>query len=128
MEIFYIKAVINIIGMLIGTFFVYLGYQLYLKNVVEKGHVEAQFENWKVALKGYGPGVLFAICGAVLVVVSVNRGFEFKETVTKRETVKRQMPESGNGLMNETSGSDEVVDEVTTQTEIHAEAMEEAIE
>lgn len=86
-----IKGMILAAAMLVGGLCIFLGYRLYVKGVLEKGHLDARGGGWGVVLKDYGPGVVFALFGAAIVVFAVTR--DLSSTATK--TTKQIPPKTG---------------------------------
>lgn len=121
MDIFLLKGVINLSGMLIGAFLIYLGYRLYIKNIVERGRVETSFENFSLAIRGYGPGLILALAGAALIAFCVSRTFTSERRSGK--VVRVEQTSSPNNV--DPSGAASSL-RVSTTEEVYEESTEAA--
>jgi hypothetical protein len=81
MEVFIAKGVILALVVVAGTLCIFLGYRLYVLGVVEKGRANVNFPGAKVTLSDYGPGVVFSLFGALLLVYVVQDKFVSDRTV-----------------------------------------------
>lgn len=77
-----IKGIILGMGLLAGALCLYLGYRLYERGVIEKGQLDAAGHGVKITLKDYGPGVVFALFGAAIIVFCVTRTLTSDTTTT----------------------------------------------
>lgn len=77
------KGIVLIIGSLAGIACIYMGYRLFLKGVVEKGSLHATGGGFAVTWRDYGPGVAFALFGALILGICVTRDLR---TETERLT------------------------------------------
>lgn len=68
-----IKGAILLLAVAGGIFCIYLGFRLYVLGVLEKGSGSASGGGMEVTWKDYGPGVVFAVFGALLIVFAVTR-------------------------------------------------------
>lgn len=94
-----LKGLISIAGIVGGCFCIWLGYKLYLRNVIERGQAEGSGAGIKIVLKDYGPGVVFALFGAAIIAFCVTRSFS--ETTVKTQT----LDPTGRTIVEETSKS-----------------------
>ena len=68
-----VEGVYRAAVLLVGVFFAYLGYRLYVAGVYGTSDVSAAFGQAKVSLLRAGPGVIFALFGGIMIIVSVWR-------------------------------------------------------
>lgn len=71
----------KVISLLSGVFTIYLGYKLFVKGIFnESGDVQAAWNNMSLLVKKAAPGTFFALFGAVVVSITIYKGFDFKST------------------------------------------------
>jgi xanthine/uracil/vitamin C permease (AzgA family) len=80
------KLLILLGGIAAGCFLLYLGYRLYDKGVLEKGRIGASGYGVKLSIRDYGPGVVFAFLGVVLITFCIMRTFS-TTTIVSNKTV-----------------------------------------
>ena len=64
------RAIERIIIAIAGVCSLYLGYRLFKTNLEKGGEFEAKMENFYLKLRDVGPGVFFALFGAVILISS----------------------------------------------------------
>ncbi|WP_237059896.1 hypothetical protein [Microbulbifer sediminum] len=70
----------KIISLFVGSLFAFLGYRLFMSGIWGgAGELEAGFRDNRVVLKEAAPGTFFALCGALIVAVTLYKGLEFEE-------------------------------------------------
>ena len=67
------KAIILVASVFAGTACIYMGFRLMLAGIGQRGSAEASGAGFSVAWAGYGPGVAFALFGALLIGFAVTR-------------------------------------------------------
>jgi hypothetical protein len=73
----------KIVSLLVGLFFAYMGYRLFMAGVWgQAGELDAQFGNNKILLKKGAPGTFFALFGTVIVAFTIWRGLDISTTTT----------------------------------------------
>jgi hypothetical protein len=91
MDFYLWKTVVLICGIAAGCLFVYLGAKLYERGVLEKGSVDVEGHGVKLKFKDYGPGVVFATIGGLLVIFCVTQSFS--DVTSSSTTAKRTFSE-----------------------------------
>lgn len=92
-DLFFFRGVERIIIVLAATFFAYLGYKLYIHGITAtRSQIDFKSKFMKFAVSGTGPGLVFMVFGAVVLVFSLVLGgvSTTSQSVTSEETVKRQ--------------------------------------
>ena len=84
-----IKGIILGFCVVAGMLSLWLGYRLYLKGVIEKGRVDASGHGVSITLKDYGPGVVFALFGAAIIVFAISRPLTSNSSKTTRYVSSR---------------------------------------
>jgi hypothetical protein len=85
------STIFKISTLAVGMTIVYLGYKLFVKNVVtEAGDFEGQFKDYKVTLKKAVPGTYFILLGSAIIIFVVHIGIHFKSKQTKNSTPTSQ--------------------------------------
>lgn len=121
-DIFVIKGIIIGLGIAAGAFCIWLGYRLYAIDVREKGKAHLRGEGFgEVTLSDYGPGVVFSLFGACLIVFCVTR--DFTRVSTSTTTTTQANSESVDG-----STGTYTIETVAESAEEAADAMFEAEE
>ncbi|MCJ0765516.1 hypothetical protein [Variovorax terrae] len=69
-----------VLGMLAGTFVIYLGWKLYRDAVISKTSGEFSYKSVRVALTATGPGVFLALFGAYLLHTIVNQQVDLSQS------------------------------------------------
>jgi hypothetical protein len=75
------RVTVLILGMLSGTFTIYLGWKLYRERVVSRSVGELNFKDLRIALTAAGPGVFLALFGAYLLVTVINRPLDLSQSL-----------------------------------------------
>ena len=72
-------ALYKVTSLLVGVAFSYMGYRLFNSGVWgNAGTFTAQHKDNKLILKNAAPGTFFAMFGAIIVVVTLVKGLEFR--------------------------------------------------
>lgn len=78
---FYLLTFYKTLGILSGLAFGYMGYRLFMAGVFEHaGNLEAVFGKEHLILKAAAPGTFFAVLGCVIIVATIWRGVNIKES------------------------------------------------
>jgi hypothetical protein len=119
-----IKGIILGLGVLVGAFCLFLGYRLYDRGVLEKGKAEAQGAGVTVKLSDYGPGVVFALFGAGIIIFCVTRTLSSDTKTTTYQAVPAEVSAGPAGASPAPDGVARTTAPVpATTTQSHAEAM-----
>lgn len=79
-QIIVAQAIYKLASLFAGSMFAYMGYRLFMVGVWgEAGDVEAQFQDNKLVIKRAAPGTFFALFGALVVCVTIFRGFQLED-------------------------------------------------
>lgn len=71
----------------IGMFIVYLGYKLFVKNIVNNaGDLEGTYGKYKLILKKGAPGTFFALFGSFIIAFAVLKGMHFHSSETSQNS------------------------------------------
>jgi len=70
------RVIVLVLGMLSGTFTIFLGWRLYRDGVVSRAKGELTFKDLRIALTAAGPGVFLALFGAYLLWLIVSQPLE----------------------------------------------------
>ena len=80
-QAFLLIFLFKIISLLCGVFTIFLGYKLFVKGIFnESGEVNATWNNSSLLVKKAAPGTFFALFGAIVISISIYKGFDFKST------------------------------------------------
>jgi hypothetical protein len=76
------RVISTALAVVAGIAFAYMGFGLYQSGVESSVAANIKFSSWEFVVAGAGPGLIFAVAGALMVVVSLNRklGDETKKT------------------------------------------------
>lgn len=81
MSEFEISAVYKFVTLLTGFGVVYMGYRLFRTGVFEKaGELKAAWGERNLELKQAAPGTFFAVLGAIVLMIAVNKGISFESS------------------------------------------------
>jgi hypothetical protein len=95
-----LKTIILIFGIIAGCVFAVCGVWLH-KNAMDKsanGEFSGEGGGFKIKLTNYGPGVVIALFGALLVVFCITRTFSQTSNVTESNTTKTVRNGDGNAV------------------------------
>ena len=106
LDLFVIRGVERVLIIVGAIFFGYLGYKLYLHGITSsRSQVDFDSKFMKFAVSGTGPGLLFMVFGAIVLVFSLVFGrVSSKETLTSEEASKSSVT----GLTTPPLGGQEV--------------------
>ncbi|MFI2811037.1 MULTISPECIES: hypothetical protein [Microbulbifer] len=79
-EVILSLVIYKVVSLLVGSLFGYLGYRLFISGVWGgAGELQAAFRDNRLVLKEAAPGTFFAICGVVIIAVTLYKGLEFED-------------------------------------------------
>lgn len=79
-QIIVAQTIYKLASLFAGSIFAYMGYRLFMAGVWgEAGDVEAQFKDNKLMIKRAAPGTFFALFGALVICVTIFRGFQLED-------------------------------------------------
>jgi hypothetical protein len=85
----------KVVSLLVGLFFAYMGYRLFMAGVWgQAGELDAQFGNNKILLKKGAPGTFFALFGTVIIAFTIWRGLDLSTTNTTTELKSNKVSQS----------------------------------
>lgn len=65
---------------LTGLAIIFLGYQLFLKNMfTNSGDIQGIWKDVKVTIRKAAPGTYFVLFGSIIIGVTIHRGFDYDE-------------------------------------------------
>jgi hypothetical protein len=99
-------AIYKIVSLMVGIGFAYMGYRLFMAGIWgEAGDVSGEFGDNKIVVKRAAPGTFFAIAGAIIISLTIMRGFELenkqKESVTTSQNMRPDLPQQSPFSNNE---------------------------
>ena len=95
-EVIHLLVVYKITTLMIGCVFVLAGFTLFLVGISNNaGDLEVRWRKSNLILRSAAPGVFFAICGTIVLVVSVYKGIDFHFTNPPELTIPAPI-EDGN--------------------------------
>ena len=97
-----IMGIVYGLGIVAGTICIYLGYRLYTMGVIQKGQLTAQGAGAHVTFKDFGPGVAFALFGAVIIAFSLTREMD-QSVTTKSAGLPYRTIEAAPAIQSETA-------------------------
>lgn len=66
-----VRAIERIVIVIFGGVSIWMGWNLFKTNILQKGSGKTTIGNWQIELKEVGPGVFFALFGAIILIVSL---------------------------------------------------------
>lgn len=121
-EIFiYTRTLELLVSMIVGAFLCWLGFKLFMINLVEKADLNAQYGNLKLKLVGASPGIFFALFGSVLISIAVGKMARYEETIGQnpKGTVVKRIIEKAAEDGKEITKFDELVQAYNSAQTLH---------